>query len=162
MSLDKFITRGLVGSVGSGDGTWVTKTPQYHGPTQQQSAVQHEGGTSFVMGGGPLKARPQVAQSGSRASYREERYFFDAEKVRSSGTRRTREKGSQEDEEGLSLFEATNTKKGNQVVMAIALYGIALIVGIGLLITYFGSGKNDDFYSAPAGFSRPMRPMWDR
>jgi len=133
---------------------------QWQGGNQQQSNNSYQSGTSFVMGGGPLKGRPQ-ASSESRRNYGDERYSFDADKVRHSGTMRKREKGER-DEEGMSLFEATNTKKGNQVVLAIALYGICLIIGIGLLITYFGAGKNHDYYAAPAGFSKEVRPMWER
>jgi hypothetical protein len=162
MSLDKFVMRGFSGSVGSGEGRWVTPTQQYQGPTQQQTVVRHEGGTSFVMGGGPLKGKPSPKAERGR-SYKEERYSFDAETIKEGGTMRSRRSGSSRDGgSGLSLIEAANTRKGHKIAMGLAMYGIILVIGIVLLITYFGDGKNEGFYSAPAGFSRDVRPMWDR
>lgn len=162
MSLDKFIMRGLSSSLGSGEGNWVAKTQQYHGPTQQQTVIRHEGGTSFVMGGGPLKGRP-APKSGSENSYKEERYSFDADSVRQGGTMRgQRARGERDSGGGMSLAEAANTKKGHKIAVGIAMYGILLAIGIVLLISYFGDGANEGFYSAPAGFSRDVRPMWER
>lgn len=162
MSLDKFVMRGFSGSLGSGEGRWVTPTQQYQGPTQQQTVVRHEGGTSFVMGGGPLKGKPSPKAHGDK-TYKEDRYSFDAEAVKSGGTMRSqRSRSSPGAGESMSLIEAANTRRGHKIAMGLAMYGIILAVGIVLLITCFGSGANEGFYSAPAGFSRDVRPMWDR
>jgi hypothetical protein len=162
MSLDKFVMRGFSSSLGSGEGNWVTKTQQYQGPTQQQTVVRHEGGTSFVMGGGPLKGKPNPKQ-GRDTSYKEDRYSFDAEAIRNGGTmRRRKSSGGHGADEGVSLVEAANTNKGHKIAVGIAMYGILLAVGIVLLIVYFGDGSNEGFYSAPAGLSGDVRPMWER
>jgi hypothetical protein len=55
-----------------------------------------------------------------------------------------------------------NTKRGHQVVLGIAMYGIALFVLIFLLIALFGDDSGEGFYTAPAGLSRHARPMWER
>jgi hypothetical protein len=62
----------------------------------------------------------------------------------------------------MSLVEAANTKRGHKIALGIAMYGIFLAIGIVLLIVYFGDGRNEGFYSAPAGFSDDLKPMWER
>ena len=160
MSLDKFVMRGFTGSLGSGEGRWVSTTQQYSGPSHQQTAVSHQGGTSFVMGGGPLKAKP-AAKEHKQQGFSEERYSFDSRDIRDKGTRYLRDK-SDSSKSGKSLVELANTKDGHRVVVALAMYGIFLALGIVTLIIFFGSGRNDAFYSAPVGFSGHQRAVWDR
>ncbi len=60
-----------------------------------------------------------------------------------------RERKARED----SFVGYMNTKKGNQVVMGVLLYGVALVVLIILLVTIFTGEPNEEFYVAPARFS---------
>jgi hypothetical protein len=114
------------------------------------------------MGGGPLKGKP-TPKSGNEKTYHEDRYSFDADAIKQGGTmRRQRGAGERGLGAGTSLIEAANTKKGHKIAVAIAMYGICLAIGIVLLIVYFGDGSNEGFYSAPAGFSRDLKPMWER
>lgn len=169
MSLDKFVMRGFTGSVGSGEGRWVANSA----PNAQAApvATQHPAGSSFVMGGGGLRPKP-VTNGGSKNSCSEydsskgeamgggDRYSYDADKVRSKGTQHNYGQhpgcfGSQ------SLNDAIQTRRGHQVMVGVALYGIALFILIFCIIAMFGDGKNEDFYSAP-GLSKKARPMWAR
>jgi hypothetical protein len=157
MSLDKFLGRGFTGSLGSGEGRWVAQATPHQQPSQQGST---QGGTSFVMGGGPLKGRPQ-ANSNKDNQYREERYAFDAHEVRSKGSVKE-VKQHKECMRFTSVSDALSTRRGHQVLVGIAMYGIALMVGIFLLYAYFGSSDTDGYYTPPPGLSRNARPLWDR
>ena len=169
MSLDKFVMRGFTGSVGSGEGRWVATSA----PTTPTTpvATQHPSGSSFVMGGGGLRPKPASA-SKDRASHSEydsskgeamgggDRYSYDAERVREKGTQHRY--GQHPGCLGSKSFgEAINTKRGHQVMVGIALYGIALFILIFCIIAMFGDGRNEDFYTAP-GLSKKARPMWAR
>jgi hypothetical protein len=160
MSLDKFVMRGFTGSMGSGEGRWVSSSSQYQGQAERQSVITHQGGTSFVMGGGPLKGRPAVKDNTGRSS-RDELYSSDPDRGKYTGTGQ-QGNGYYKTHGNKSFVEWAGTSKGHRVVVGIAFYAIFLILGIVLLVRYFGLGSNDSFYSAPAGFSREMRPMWDR
>jgi hypothetical protein len=169
MSLDKFVMRGFTGSVGSGEGRWVASSNQT-APTAPV-ATQHPTGSSFVMGGGGLRPKPST-NSGPKNSCSEydsskgeamgggDRYSYDAEKVRDKGTQHNYGQhpgcfGSK------SLNHAINTKRGHQVMVGVALYGIGLFILIFCIIAMFGDGRNEDFYTAP-GLSKKARPMWAR
>lgn len=169
MSLDKYVMRGFTGSVGSGEGRWVASSAS---ATPDKSAVsQHQGGSSFVMGGGGLRPKP-TPNSSSKEAYNEydsskgeamgrgDRYSYDADKVRDKGTQH--EYGQHPGCFGSRSFnDAINTKRGHQFMMAVILYGIVLAVIIFCLIAMFGNGNNEDFYTAP-GVSKNAKPMWAR
>ena len=168
MSLDKFVMRGFTGSVGSGEGRWVSSSGAQSN-TSPNSDSRAQSGSSFVMGGDSLRARP--SGSGSRSSgYSEfdnskgeafgggDRYSFNAERVRNKGTEHKQEQykgcfGSS------SLNELASTKRGHRVVVGIVMYGIGLFLIIFLLIAFFGGGKNEDYYELP-GTSKKVKPMW--
>jgi hypothetical protein len=164
MSLDKFVSRGFAGSLGSGEGKWVqTSSTTSLSNQAANQRVGHPGGTSFIMGGGGLGARPAGSKESPRrdSGSPDDRYSFNAHDIRSRGTTRH----SQESKNGIqaeSLNDWMRTKRGHQVVVGIAMYGIALFILIFLLVSLFGSDSNEGFYSAPAGLSRHARPMWER
>jgi len=130
-------------------------------PSQQSSPrAGGDTGTSFVLGGGGLKGRPQ-GNSNREGQYREDRYSFDPQEIRNKGS----VKELQDHKECLkftSVADALSTKRGHQVLVGIAMYGIALIAGIVLLCAYFGSGDSDGYYAPPPGMNRNARPLWDR
>jgi hypothetical protein len=171
MSLDKFVMRGFTGSVGSGEGRWVATSGQ---TTQQAAATatQHPTGSSFVMGGGGLRARP-APKAGSKGEHSEfdssqgeamgggDRYSYDPNKVRDNGTRHNYGKhpgcfGSR------SLSDAISAKRGHQMMVGLVLYGIALFILIFCIIALFGDGKNEDFYTGSPSLPRKAKPMWAR
>lgn len=163
MSLNKYVARGFTSSVGSGEGKWVQTSAPAAASSGATPSSNHEGGTSFVMGGGGLRGRPQGTRELSHrdSSQSDHRYSFDAHHVRHKGTARLSgaSKGSDETQ---CLNDWMNSSRGHRVVLGIAAYAIALGVGIFLLIAAFGGDDNKSFYSAPAGFSRKMKPMWER
>lgn len=163
--------RGFTGSVGSGEGRWVATSSQ---TTQQPagSVTQHPAGSSFVMGGGGLRARPTPSAS-SKGSHSEhdssrgeatgsgERYSYDAGKVRDKGTRH--DYGKHPGCFGSRSFNDTiNTKRGHQVMVGVVLYGIALFILIFCIIAMFGDGKNEDFYTGSPTLPKKAKPMWAR
>lgn len=169
MSLDKFVMRGFTGSVGSGEGRWVASSAATT-PTQPV-ATQHQGGSSFVMGGSGLRPRP-TPDSRSKGSHSEfdsskgeamgggDRYSYDAGKVQDKGTQHNY--GEHPGCFGSKSFnDAINTKRGHQVMVGVVLYGITLFILIFCLIALFGDGKNEDFYTAP-GIGKNAKPMWAR
>ncbi len=171
MSLDKFVMRGFTGSVGSGEGRWVATSAQ---TTQQPAAQvnQHPAGSSFVMGGGGLHARPTTSAS-SRNTHSEhdpskgeamgsgERYSYNVDKVRDKGTQH--DFGKHQGCFGSKSFnDAINTKRGHQVMVGVVLYGISVFVLIFCIIAMFGDGRNDDFYTASPSLSKNAKPMWAR
>jgi hypothetical protein len=164
MTLDKYVSRGFSGSLGSGEGKWVqSSTSSSHSQSAAQSSINHQGGTSFVMGGGGLRGRPSGSKERSQndSGYADDRYSFDAHDVRHSGTGR-HSKGFKDKDQSASLNEWMSTKRGHKVVIGIAMYGIMLFILIFLLISLFGGGSKEGFYTAPAGLSRGARPMWER
>jgi hypothetical protein len=84
MSIDKFIMRGMTGSLGSGGDTWVAKAtppPQTTQPTHTHQAS----GTSFVMGGGGLGRPSNKPQSGREQGAEESWRSFDSRSIRENG-----------------------------------------------------------------------------
>lgn len=171
MSLDKFVMRGFTGSVGSGEGRWVATSAQ---TTQQATTqvTQHPAGSSFVMGGGGLRARPAPGvgaknphsehdSSKGEAMGSGERYSYNADKVRDKGTQH--EFGQHPGCFGSKSFNhAINTKRGHQVMVGVVLYGVALFVLIFCIIAMFGDGRNEDFYTGSPSLPKKAKPMWAR
>ena len=114
------------------------------------------------MGGGALGQRvtPKSEASSCEKDFKEERYSFNYDELRSKGTMRSIKE--QKEGAGMSLIEALQTAKGHRIGFSIILYGIALIIVIFLLSNMFGGGPSDDFYVAPNGVSVDVRPMWNR
>lgn len=160
MSMDKFIMRGMTGSLGAGGDGWVSKAST---PAQTTSSAQskHSEGTSFVMGRGSLSRSPSRSSSGrdhgSEAGYRS----FDAKSIQDKGTVRKGEVcgGSFQSQ---SFSEALTSSKGQRFMTAMILYGFVVFGIIFSLISLFGDGKSEDFYSAPASLSPNARPLWAR
>jgi hypothetical protein len=164
MSFNKYVSRGFTGSAGSGEGRWVQSSGSSPGSQGSTSRVANPpSGTSFVMGGGGLRGKPTASTHSSErdSGYCDNRYSFNAHDLRQN----ERSRHSQDPRDGAhaaSLNEWMSTKRGHQIVVGIAMYGIALFILIFLLISLFGSGKGEGFYTAPAGISRHARPMWER
>jgi hypothetical protein len=168
MSLDKFVMRGFSGSVGSGEGRWVA-SPGSQGNNSLNSGSRAHSGSSFVMGGGGLRARPTPSRrAGERCSEHDgssgeasgggDRYSFNVDKVRNKGTdhKHGQHQGCFG---GRSLNEIASTQRGHRIVVGLAMYGIGLFILIFLLIAFLGGGKNQDYYELP-GTSKKARPMW--
>jgi hypothetical protein len=170
MSLDKFVMRGFTGTVGSGEGRWVSSSSAPNN-NSINSGSRAQSGSSFVMGGGGLRPRPtQSSKSGTRYSEHDgsmgeasgggDRYSFNADRVRNKGAEH--KSGHHQGcfgRDGRSLNELANTQRGHRIVVGLAMYGIGLFILIFLLVAFFGGGKNEDFYELP-GTSKKAKPMW--
>ena len=160
MSIDKFIMRGMTGSLGSGGDNWVSKTtPQ---PQNVQSTNHnHSSGSSFVMGGGGLGKRPARTESsreqGGDASWRS----FDGRSPREEGSLR-KGGGGDESFQRTSFMEALLSKRGQRFVATVVMYGTVIFSLIFVLYGMFGGELSENFYSVPSSLSPHARPMWDR
>lgn len=159
MSLDKYLMRGFTGSLGSGTGKWVaTSTPPPQNTPPQHSS-NHDRGSSFVLGGSP-SARSGRSHSHSQ-NYKEDRYSFDSERVRDSGTVQDRH-SYKECFQATSLSDGLTSKVGHRVLLSLCLYGIALGLTIYVIFAYFGNDNTEHWYSTPDNLPRHARPLWDR
>jgi hypothetical protein len=160
MSIDKFIMRGMTGSLGSGGDNWVSKvTP----PSQnvQTTNQPHSSGSSFVMGGGGLGKRPSKTESSHEKGADDSWRSFDGRCPRDQVNMR---KGGAGDESfrRTSFAEALFTKRGQRFVASVVMYGAVIFSLIFVLYGMFGDGESEHFYSVPSGLSPHARPMWDR
>jgi len=160
MSIDKFIMRGMTGSLGSGGDDWITKTVPTTNTVQPINTNQG-GGTSFVMGGGGAGRSPRTTSSGREQGGDQGYRSFDAKSIQSNGTVRKAEQGGGSFQ-ARSFSEALSSSKGQRFLLGVLLYGIAIFALLYILFHMFGDGKSDEFYTAPSGLSPKARPLWDR
>jgi len=91
MSLNKFVMRGFTTSAGSGQGNWVSSSPESQG--SQTFQPNNDGGTNFVMGGGGLSNPSYRKGTSSRhvAGFRDADYEYNPSDVMNGGTGGRRE-----------------------------------------------------------------------
>ncbi len=139
MSSNRFLNKGLSGLPES---RW--SNPASRAGTARPSG-DGGGGNSFVMGGAGASSRYKNRQSQSKvdASDRYDRGKYGKDKYKS-------QKGDEKASE-RSLLAYLNSKEGNKIVVAVALYGVAILLIIILLSAFFTGDPNEGFYTAGGG-----------
>lgn len=172
MSLDKFVMRGFTGSLGSGEGKWVSTSSAATSEIKQNTMNPHPSGSSFVMGGSSVGFKPRIVQkaaakdryseydsSNGEASGGGDRYSFDRDKVRDKGTQHSFGEHRKGCFGGPKSLDKAALKRRHQITVGIVLYGVALFALILCLVVMFGDGKNSEHYNIPTSLNG-AKPMW--
>lgn len=160
MSIDKFIMRGMTGSLGSGGDGWVAKSSPASQATQSVQS-NRSGGTSFVMGGNGSGRSAGKSSSGRDHGGEPGYRSFDTKSIQESGTV-SKDRSHSGSFQTRSFSEALSTSKGQRFLTAVIIYGIVIFGIIFVLSSLFGDGKSEDFYTAPPSLSPNARPLWAR